>query len=927
MKIFYSPEYSGAVYVGIPEGRVMMDTTVVNTQRLLALVEFLLGLHYDDMPAHKRTALYYGAMRRYIDENPDSIFASSFAISGLGTAKAVLSWRDSLSMAQWDFSGSRLSRRLRAIIGIERYFSEHTAADLPRRIIAAVGLLGRSGAICSGWEIESPVALSLLRPIDAVLVKAVIGAGASFSVIEPSVPEGPNLARVREALTSTGASGLKLDPADDSFQIWRFPDEHSACRYLAAKGDGLADVWVDPWNKEMDNWRSLFRRPLGGSGMGECAPQLTQLFVLGLSLFDSPLNIYSLIEWLNLPLHPLDNFFRRHLASTIAEEGGYRNDRCHKVVEDYIDGAFVLLDPEQQLLPEEEQLTLRRKDRRTRIKKVSMFLPAFTPEKDDVDVARLREFAENLASWCRQRFLLLQNANENVLYCEQLAKVAEMCDGLGMLLESHPAGVITHRLLDSWVSTIYRERNFTHAVPEAGGDVVVDSPAKIITDAGCVAWLGFEGDEARKLDCAFLYPSERESLEKEGHICLWKPEDERNYHQLGLLTPVARARKKLILVVCDRRGGEPTEKHPLMIHLEQCFDNLNTAVRTPDFDISELNEIPLVTKDAVPTELQFDHADKLVWPGHTSPTVVSTLVEHPFDFMMERLLGITYDEKASIADIKRTEGNIAHAVIERLFAPDGDACDGTWQCIAGRIDEMYDDVFDAAVEAKGAILQLSEYRIEARYLHEKLLKNLKVLLEIIRDNNLRVTGCEHFVEGYMWLGLPEEYDKEGQLTDRDMLGFIDMTLEDAEGHPVIIDFKWTTSRDYYQDLLAQNRSVQLELYRYLLGKAEEKNVERVAYFLMPRARLFSKEHFAGRHCERIAPANTDDIVKQLRNAAIYRIAQIKSGIVETNGDFSSLQYVKDTLEKGLFPLMEKDGLKEGNRFSAYRLFINVIGEQ
>ena len=105
---------------------------------------------------------------------------------------------------------------------------------------------------------------------------------------------------------------------------------------------------------------------------------------------------------------------------------------------------------------------------------------------------------------------------------------------------------------------------------------------------------------------------------------------------------------------------------------------------------------------------------------------------------------------------------------------------------------------------------------------------------------------------------------------------------------------------------------------------ERNEVRRVAYFLMPEARLYSKEVFKGRHCIQITPDNRDNIVEELRQSVIYRKKQLECGVVETNGVYDELQYVKDTEVNGLFPLKkdEEKNMKEENFFSQYGLFNN-----
>ena len=436
--------------------------------------------------------------------------------------------------------------------------------------------------------------------------------------------------------------------------------------------------------------------------------------------------------------------------------------------------------------------------------------------------------------------------------------------------------------------------------------------------------MGVDGDASRGQECAFLYPSEKAKLVEQMYIHPWGEESENNYHEQVMMTPLRMTCGQLILVVRERMGGEQTLKHPLIVRLEQQVENIEDFVVRPSIGIEDRHEVEIVENGGVAAELRFKHADKIQWPDHLSPTSIGTLVEHPFDYMMERLLVITNDGKAKMADAKTTKGNVAHAVIEKLFAPREERRYSTPEEIEVRIQNEYEAAYLKVLEAKGAVLQLAENKLAEKLLHEQLRSCLDTLLEILKENELKVTGCEPYVECQMNLGLPKATDKEGNIKERDMVGFIDMTLEDKDGHPVVFDFKWTTWAKGYQDKLSENRSIQLELYRMMLGREKKDEVKRVAYFLMPEARLYSQEDFKGRDCHQLTSANHDNIVEQLKQSAKYRIAQIKSGIVETNGLYEELQYVKDTEAKGLFPLKknEEDGTKEDNFFSQYGLFNN-----
>lgn len=475
------------------------------------------------------------------------------------------------------------------------------------------------------------------------------------------------------------------------------------------------------------------------------------------------------------------------------------------------------------------------------------------------------------------------------------------------------------------MSGIYEKGSFTNAVAEKGCRMVVDSPSKIASVAQNTVWMGVDGDDAMAGECAFLYPSEKLQLTQERYIRAWDESMQNQYHQFMSLTPLRMTEKQLILVVCLSRAGEATLKHPLMVRLEQQVSNLDKFIRTPKIDEAKFLDVKVVDREEAAAEIKFDHASKLQWPDHLSPTSIATLTEYPLDFLMERMLNITAEGKAQMSDVKTIQGNVAHAVIEALFAPRQGKAYATPKEIAERLKE-YDAVYNELVEAKGAILQLAENKLTEKLLHEQLRSCLDSLLEILKDNELKVTGCERYVEMDMKLGLPKTLDENGNPKASDMLGFIDMTLEDRDGHPVVFDFKWTTWAKGYQNKLEQNRSVQLELYRQMLGQTKKDEVKRVAYFLMPEARLYSKEAFSGRYCTQIESSDDSNIVEQLRQGVIYRKKQLDAGLLEMMGPYDELSYVKDTEDMGLYPLLKNDetGGKKANSFSQYGLFLTKM---
>ena len=918
MKIIFSPEYSGNVYVKPSDGKeVMMDTVVTNTIGLVNLLELRLGLHYEDVPEQERVAHYYDAVCEYMKAYPKNVMAASFKTAGLSTAKAMLSWRDELRGADWDFKGEDISERLAVLIGVEEY-SKQDGCDMADRLHIVTEQVAFQKLDCKDMIIEMAVAKDLLKPTTKALIEVLELHGAKIEQVAGVSGTENNLGKVRQLIASKQKGKIKLDKNDDSIQIWKFADDRNACEYLSYNNMEDVDVWINADNKQMDNWLMLMNKALTGSVTADCTPQLTQLFVMGLGMFANPLNVNTLIEWLNMPVHPIDKFFRSDLAACIVTEGGYRNEACKKKIDQFIEGKFVYLNDKQKALPEDKQEEIRLKDKEERQKQVSVFLPSLE-RSNTINTEVVKQFVIELSSWARQRAHLMAGEADNEQWVEQLMTVSVMCDAFHILLGTVNTNTIDYKTIDSWMSTVYEKGAYTNAIAERGCRTVVDSPAKIASVANKTVWMGVDGDASQGQECAFLYPSEKAKLVEQMYMHPWVEDAENNYHEQVMMTPLRMTSGQLILVVRERMGGEQTLKHPLIVRLEQQIENIEDFVVRPSIGVEDRHEVKTVENGGVAAEFYFRHSDKIQWPDHLSPTSIGTLVEHPFDYMMENLLEITNDGKAKMADAKTTKGNVAHAVIEELFAPrDGEY--STPKEIEIRIQNEYKKVYLKVLEAKGAVLQLAENKLAEKLFNEQLRSCLNTLLEILKENELKVTGCESYVECQMDLGLPKAIDKEGNIKNRDMVGTIDMTLEDKDGHPVVFDFKWTTWAKGYQDKLSENRSVQLELYRMMLGR--EKEVKRVAYFLMPEARLYSQEEFKGRNCHQLTPANRDNIVEQLKQSAMYRMDQIKSGVVETNGTFEELQYVKDTEIKRLFPLKknEKDGTKEGNFFSKYGLF-------
>lgn len=917
MKILFSPEFSGHVFIGLNEQQPeMMDTMVCDTTALVGVLEMRMGIHVEELSGKKRTVLYYKALSDYMRKYPDNILAPSFKLSGLGTAEQALRWRDSLMLDKWNPVTCIGSERLKVLAGAEEYFDCKGLADRVAFILHDLHNKNEKNLL-DDLEVVLPCEKELLHPIIIELLNALVQQGTVISQLPRSIAVDTNLAKVTRLLASSDGGEVCLTGGDTSFLIYHFPDENVANEYLSVKGEALdADVWINGSNKAMDNWLRMMGKPTMGSGMTESSPQLVQLFVLGLEMMKEPLNIQHIISWLYSPMQPFGTYFGGILAETIIAEGGYRNEKCQEVVNDYIKGKYTYYDKEEdEKLTDEQRATRDEHEKKQREQRVKVYLPSFEV-KDKVETVALKSYLNSLSGWASNRAHLLRESPNNEGWISQLESLSQMCDTFILLLDSSSMELYADwKQVDSWVSTLYKGETFMQYAPQRGCRELIDSPAKMAAHSKRTVWMNFMGNPGHQLDCSFLYPSEKEAIKNS--LTLWDERKEADFHQQMEMMPLLMTDEQMILVVIDSVGGEPTQKHPFMVRLESQVKNLKDFIITPNLLEEDTEKVSLVRNENTQECINFSHADLLKWPNHLSPTSLKTLVEYPLDFMMERMLKIVNTGPGSIADVKTTKGTVAHAVIESLFAPRDDKHHSTADEIEQRINKEFSQRMRQSIEACGAILYLPENRLEAELLAEQLRRCLDVLLSIIRENRLVVTGCEQMVTKNMGMIKTEE--------GYDMVGFIDMTLEDEGHHPVVFDFKWTSSKSYYRDLLTANRSIQLELYRTMLSAEKRDAVEKVAYFLMPEGHLYSQEHFEGLNCTQLQPANRDNIVEQLKNSFFYRKKQMENGQLEVGEGFSPelITYHNDMEALSLFPLEIVAGVQQSNIFSNYRLFKRI----
>lgn len=879
MKVYFSPEYSGFCYTGLmqKQGHVDFDVEVDGVSGLFGLLELFAGYHWKPQDSSTRTIEYYRAMMEYMSQHPDDILGKSFEIDGLSTASKCLTWRDRLVLAGWSVNSKSAKGRITTLKGIEKYFNCPGDGE---RIHIILDAIKKGCTLPKDLSVIIPCDISFLHPVLQELLNALQKRGVEVdSLAMPDYNNKTDLDQVR-SLLKTGKVESESLKGDGTFQIFSFPSEQDALLRMSLHDMDKFDLWINSSNKAFDNMLYMQGQPTTGSAIGNSFPLLSQTFIIGLGLFQKPMNLQNMLSWLQLPMSPIPWKVRMQFVSAITRSGGYYNEPCRNL--------------RANLIKEDNNLEVI----------FNTFMPSMeTPadvlnEKNIVNVGQLRDFTKALDSWLNQQIAILQSKGRQ-LESEQLSVASSQADAIAFLLEDKHIGTeIPYNKLQGWMGSLYEPSSFVQYDAQVGCRNVIDSPGKIIAQCQSAVWYGFNGSAPISPTYSFLSPREKKEMPD---LHLWDEDSERQYIQSMRVLPFLMTSGNMVLVTYDNINKEQTSKDPILIQLESTFKNINKEpiTITPDVPCELIQNVDKVNnqlEDKV--GFKINNGDKLQWADCESATSLEGLIQNPMDYVINNLLGIDGAGPADMQAVYMTEGNVAHAVIAELFDKDDEIKgSGTYQYIKEQVSKEFEETFNRILVSKGALLLQSENRIEAKILKDQLRRCINNLLGIMRVNRLHVEACEKGIESNNM-----EFAHNIKIK-----GYLDMRLADDNDGQYIFDFKWTTS-DRHIHSLEENRSIQLALYAELVRKEISSNVVAEAYFLMPRGKLYSTYPFeANDNFEKVElseNAPSDDTIDMVRNSYNYRRNQITNGNIEMGEGIAVefLPYEEDREENHLLPL-------------------------
>lgn len=619
MTLYYNPAYSSSPYRKAASD-VEFGNIYCGDVQLLQRLLFYAGVPYRPVANEERIAYYHACMQGKVDAS--SPFYESFKTDSAGMSRTILTWRDALVEVGWNtkfYDGKSI--KLSLLRDIEPEDMPKGEADywhLLIQLATAGRILAENINVvitCSKQEIKPHIAHILAKQQE-------FGVSVEYYAEKAHCASG-NLGKIQEAIISESKDKIVLDDVDETFHYLTFTNEDDALRYVATEPIDKSAVYFCSKPKRFDNTLRLLGKPTIGSSMASGSPQVVQLFTLGNGLFEYPLNINRIIEWLNLPISPIKAPLRRKLCSALIESGGINNAEWNDAKDKYLASV-------------EDA-----KEKKRVAKQIGHFLPI--PQSDIVDVESVKSFNENLRKWAVQQ-LAMKDSDYSDIVKEQIISIESYCSTLIKMLEDAPDG-LTFLDLQLWCKNIAQPSTYTQYNAEVCSHTSIASMGDLHDIADCVVWFPAEDAGVEAYPFENLNDAEYAEVVDQGAIPY-----KREHHSLmnqAAMQRILLNTKSITIIEAEKCSGEKVARHPLVLRLNERIKGglksiaqhktLSEDYTTADRQVSNQNGNPILVELGEQVKLKERHEryeDEV--KQAESYSSLSQLIQHPFAYVCER---------------------------------------------------------------------------------------------------------------------------------------------------------------------------------------------------------------------------------------------------------------------------------------------------
>lgn len=918
MKIFFgtgldNPGFPSLVNQDKP---VSCGEEYMGPEKLISWLCLHLGISTNLLPQSYRIEVFKQSLEEYLKTDSNAFYRRSFETDGLGTATYLLSWRDQLKIAGWNFKAeTEIPERLKAIALIESRFKKAPGkADLFPLIIASLQEKDTNVPLEIIQLHEDP---ELLDPAFQQLFNLFKSKGVKidYRKVEGlnAKKESSNLYRIQQALLNrfeTKPLGkIKLSSKDSSIRILTFKDDLFAsqwlCKLLRNNPDYKPLLLAGLDALSLDKAFHLNGLPPVGSTTEKNSASLLQVFRLIHFFLWKPVDPYKLLEFLNLELSPVSRSLCKKLAEIVASSPGINGERWNNIITEYLANIKEHHPDKHQKLNEKLEF---------------WFSIEAMEENPGAPVDRISKLYNELGKWARE-----SSNNPHYIHFHSDFKILfGQCKELKNVLESYdPQALIPKVQLEKWVDTICTRQKIAVLSAKKGALDRVLLPENITAPTSSIIWWNCFENNLPTYSSPWT-KAEEEYLKKR-NVQLYSVRAKSQLYFRNNILPVFQAQEQVLLLIPEKSNGSQTGNHPLLSALRSLdFDDSslqyvtisvgkNTAeflaqMKLPEFEETEQKELP-----AINAYWNIQPSKQLL-TEKISYSSLALLLQSPYQWFLQYEAKIWPGSFLDMVNEFAFKGNLAHRICEIFFSSPENL-----KLKDGQIRLWVKEEVQKLLPQEGAIFLMKGKENELQDFTGKLQNSISDLTRQIWENGWTVEGTEKKIEGHF----------EGFA----FTGSIDLLLKNKAGKKAIIDLKWTLSSRKYQNILKEEKDMQLALYAaFAGGENENPDFCATAYYLLAHTKMYTRNKECFKDAIIVSPEDGKnhvdvyrDLTRKIKNSLKLRLEEIASGKLEVGEgiELDELDYhLKcEANPEQYFPLEADNQIKKISQYNSFTSFL------
>lgn len=852
-----------------------------------------------------RIEQYRQALLQYLQEDQETFYLSSFAADQFATAAELLSRRDELLLAGWDFKRTgALPARLHTLAGVEALLQEGTPdGDL---LPLAAGYADRWMAVTKALKdrVQPITEIRLTEPMELLpyflqrFFHALEEAGIRLVLpSEEPITGNTDLAVLQKRLKKAAKDKVNLKK-DGSLLILTGKRETDLAVHMA-KLFGQNRTWqplslIPDKSRVLDDALIQEGVPCLGILSASLARPTLQVLKLVTAFLWEPIDPYKILEFVSLSLKPLHDELARAIASSMAQYPGLDSDGWKSMISRFFDQLEFRSQFDLQLKPQSirEEFDFWFGRKRYDVKEV-------VPKGDVMAIF------ERLHKWAYNTFE--EGGNEN----PSLIVLGEQSNRIVELLTALPETHLNYLELERIVKTIYEPAPVEFRPTECGSLSYIHHPAALTDSTEQLLWWNFTQHEPDHFFSRW-YNDERAYLSKQA-VKLVGPQEENAVMLWQRKNPILKVKQQLILVIPEWVEGSVAHAHPLFGDLAATFENL--ADITWNIDEQESSEgwgkflTPPKWIQVQPRNLgqpapfiRIDKKYELAQRERESLTSLEDLFYYPYQWVFKHAIKLRKSTILSVVKENTLMGNLAHRFFEKLFTED----------ITSWSKEQVDDWIEAEapglLQKEGAIFLLYGREPERVAFIKKVKYAAWNLIHQIQQNGWEVDATESRLSG--------------EFQQIEVRGRADLVLKRGQ-EKAVVDLKWRGA-SRRERMIKNEEDLQLVLYARLIDSPAD--WAHTAYYVMDRARLIARNTAAFQEINPVSPgadhgAINQQIFDKMARTYDWRLAQLTGGEIEVRCE-RTYGELEENYGAELLPLLE---MKDRDApFDDYRTLINLI---